>query len=109
MTGRKRAKTSVEVLAAQLVTKRERGRDTGTERAMGGEGPRTQSSLQQDDLLVKKRKKGGSNLRGGADERERERQGRTKGLAQSTTPRFYDSAVGPDGYVERPVLHSAGT
>ena len=27
----------------------------------------------------------------------------------STTPRFYDSAVGPDGYVERPVLHSAGT
>ena len=30
------AKTSVEVLAAQLVTKRERGRDIGTERAMGG-------------------------------------------------------------------------
>ena len=58
-------------MAAQFVTKRERGRDTGTERAMG-EGPRTQSSLQQDDLLVKKRKKGGSTFRGGADERERE-------------------------------------
>ena len=59
-------------MAAQLVTKTERGRDTGTERAMG-EGPRAQSSLQQDDLLVKKREKGGSTLRGGADERERER------------------------------------
>ena len=49
---------------------------------------------------MKKRKKGGSTLWGGADERERER--------DSTTPRFYDSAVGPDGYVERPVLHTFG-
>ena len=58
-------------MAAQLVTKRERGRDAGTERAMG-EGPMTQSSLQQDDLLVKKRKRAAL-LSGEGQMNERER------------------------------------
>ena len=62
-------------MAAQLVTKRERGRDAGTERAMG-EGPRTQSSLQQDDLLVEKRKRAALlSGEGQMKERERDKEG----------------------------------
>ena len=53
---------------------RESEGETQEQKERWGEGPRTQSSLQQDDLLVKKRKKGGSTLRRGADERERDKE-----------------------------------
>ena len=59
-------------MAAQLVTKTERGRDTGTERAMGG---RAEDPIQSTAGRPprEEEEKGGSTLRGGADERERER------------------------------------
>ena len=45
----------------------------------GGKGRGPNPVYSRTTSSVKKRKKGGSNLRGGADERERERQGRTNG------------------------------
>ena len=45
-------------MATQLVTKRGRGRDIETERVRR-EGPRTQSSPQHRDQIMKKRNKGG--------------------------------------------------